>query len=462
MTCSRIYYVHNILSLITDKSRPVREHCNADAFIVALRKCFQTVPDDRSAGKVEVSMGDALTSAFAMFSLKDQSLLAFDNRRKEEPENLHTVFGIKNIPCDTQMREILDPCDPEWLRPGFREVFRILQRGKDLEPMTILGGHYLVSGDGTGFYSSGKIDSEYCLKKKTRNGETSYYQQMYAAAVVHPDRREVIPFCPEMITRRDGSDKQDCERNAAQRFFRKFRKEHPHLKVIVTEDGLSSNAPHIRDLQELDLRFILGVKPGDHQFLFEQIDAAVENGQATDFTLPDPENPKKDHAFRFVNGVPLNKSNQGLLVNVLEYWQVEDNGKLIKFSWVTDLTITEENAYDIMRAGRARWRIENETFNTLKNQGYNLGHNYGLGKQHLSAVFTTLMMLAFLVDQAQQLGCWLFRAAWEKAKSKQSLWERIRNLFHSFPIDSMETILRSIAFGIQGYVVEAIEDEPTG
>ena len=115
-----------------------------------------------------------------------------------------------------------------------------------------------------------------------------------------------------------------------------------------------------------------------------------------------------------------------------------------------------------MRAGRARWKIENETFNTLKNQGYNLGHNYGLGEQHLSAVFATLMMLAFLVDQAQQLGCWLFRKAWEKAESKRALWENIRAVFKSFPVDSMETILRSIALGIEGYMVEVIEEAPTG
>jgi len=115
-----------------------------------------------------------------------------------------------------------------------------------------------------------------------------------------------------------------------------------------------------------------------------------------------------------------------------------------------------------MRAGRALWRIENETFNTLKNQGYNLGHNYGLGKQHLSAVFTLLMMLAFLVDQAQQLGSWLFKKAWEKAEAKRELWEKIRHLFHSFKVDSMETILRAIAFGIHGYVVEVIEDGTAG
>jgi hypothetical protein len=119
------------------------------------------------------------------------------------------------------------------------------------------------------------------------------------------------------------------------------------------------------------------------------------------------------------------------------------------FSWVTDLEITPDNVMEIMRCGRARWRIENETFNTLKNQGYNLGHNYGLGKKHLSAVFMHLMMLAFLVDQVQQLCCPLFQAAWKKVGSKRTLWERIRNYFHTFIALSMEVILRMIAHGFE-------------
>jgi hypothetical protein len=97
-----------------------------------------------------------------------------------------------------------------------------------------------------------------------------------------------------------------------------------------------------------------------------------------------------------------------------------------------------------MRAGRARWRIENETFNTLKNQGYNLGHNYGLGEKHLSAVFVQLMMLAFLVDQIQQLCCPLFQAAWRKCQSKVSLWESVRGTFRRFVVPSMEVILQVI------------------
>lgn len=444
----KIYRAVAVSKLTAKPKRTVRKHLNADALIQLMREDFRKIPDHR-AGNAKISLDDAMMSALAMFQLKDPSLLAFDKRRREEPENLHTIWGIADIPCDSQMREILDPLELSSLRAPFRSAFRQLQRGKDFEKMAFLDGHYLISGDGTGFYSSERVSSDCCMGKKNKNGNILYYQQMYAASFVHPDHKEVIPVFPEMITRKDGAKKNDSERNAANRFFEEFRREHPHLKVIVVEDGLSSNGPHIRDLQKLALRFVLGAKPGDHQFLFGRMDEAVELGQATEFEYTDPDGFEKIHYFRFVNQVPLNQSNQDLLVNFLEYRQVDKHGKTTKFSWVTDLPITRENAVEIMRAGRARWKIENEAFNTLKNQGYNLGHNYGLGKKNLSAVFAILMLLAFLLDQIQQMSCWLFREAWEKAESKRYLWESIRSFFRNYRVDSMETILRAIAHGFE-------------
>ena len=99
-------------------------------------------------------------------------------------------------------------------------------------------------------------------------------------------------------------------------------------------------------------------------------------------------------------------------------------------------------------AARARWKIENETFNTLKNQGYHFEHNYGHGEQNLSVVLALLMLLAFLVDQTQQLCCPLFQAAWRKAGTKRHLWEEVRALFHSFRFDSWAELLTALIRGI--------------
>jgi hypothetical protein len=212
-------YSINAVKLQTIASeRKLRKHINADSLLAHVREDLKKIPDPR-ADNTKISLDDALMSALAMFLLKDPSLLAFDNRRRERPENLHTIFGIKTIPCDSQMRTLLDPIELCSLRAPFRTVFRKLQRGKDFEKMAYYDGHYLLSADGTGFYSSENVTSPYCMGKKSKNGSILYYQQMFAASFVHPDCKVVIPVCPEIISKRDGSNKNDCENKRGRTTF---------------------------------------------------------------------------------------------------------------------------------------------------------------------------------------------------------------------------------------------------
>jgi hypothetical protein len=424
-------------------ARKVRKHLSADALYALIREGFGAIQDHRRATSI-IPLADALMSAFAMFCLKDPSLLAFQQRRSDG--NLKALFGIGQIPSDTQMREILDPLDPEHLRPSFGKVFRQLQRGKALEAFEFYDGGYLLSLDGTGYFSSQKVHCPSCQVKEHKSGVVTYEHQMLAAVIVHPDLKEVIPLAPEPIQKQDGSTKNDCERNAARRLLRKIREEHPRLKLIVVEDGLASNGPHVRDLVECRMHFILGVKPGDHPFLFQQIQAACWEGRSPKLT-------RKERGITcevsWVWGVALNESNQDLRVNFLEYKEYDAQGNCRKhFTWITDLHITHRNAWLFARGGRARWRIENETFNTLKNQEYHFEHNYGHGQQNLSVVFAMLMMLAFLVDQTQQLCCPLFRAAWEKLGSKRALWDNLRSHFRHFRFRSMRHLYEAILFDL--------------
>ena len=122
------------MSIVAPKGR---KHLSADALFGLVRTGFANLPDHRFGG-ADISLTDALMSAFAMFSLKSPSLLAFDKERAEG--NLETIYGSERVPCDTQRREILDPVSPESLRPLFQSVFRQLQRGKAREPMVLFDG----------------------------------------------------------------------------------------------------------------------------------------------------------------------------------------------------------------------------------------------------------------------------------------------------------------------------------
>jgi len=419
-----------------------RKDLSIPSLIAHVRFLFEKIQDPRSLKRSDIPIVDHLMSGLAVFGLKFPSLLDYDRKRSKDAtaENLRNLYMIKNPPSDTYLRERLDEVDPDNIRPAFKKLFALMQRGKALEEFEYLDGYVLLSGDGTGHFSSSNVSCPYCCKKKHSNGTTTYYHQMFGVCVVHPDKKNVIPLCPEPILNDDGSTKNDCERNACKRFLEKFRSEHPHLKAILIEDGLSSTAPNIRMIEEFGLKYILVAKPGDHQFLFDQL----EESEHTQYY----EEKTKDgfyHQFRFVNKVAINKSNQDVKVNLIEYRQTDSKGKETNFSWVTNIYVSTINVMKIMKGGRARWKIENETFNTLKNLGYNFERNYGHGKKYLATIFCMLMMLAFLIDQIQEICCPLFQKCRLALYTYRELWENMRVLFRRLNLISWENFYAILA-----------------
>lgn len=421
---------------------PFRKDLSAPGMFQSLRNRMSQIPDPRNPNQIDFTLEDTLMSGLALFSLKSPSLLSFNQKRQDTAvaHNIRTLFGVKKIPSDTQMREILDEVDPEYLRPAFNHLFALLQRNKGLERYEFLDGAYLVSMDGTGYFSSSSVYCSSCCEKHHRDGSVTYHHQMLAPVMIHPDQKQVIPLAPEPIIKQDGSAKNDCERNAGKRLLLKLRQEHPHLKMIIVEDGLASNAPHIRLIRELGMGFILIAKEGDHESLFKRVEVENRLGTVTKLEIIEE---GVIHRFRFVNQICLNEANPDLFVNFLEYWEIRPD-KTTHWGWVSSIELTQENAYHVMRGGRARWKIENETFNTLKNQGYEFEHNFGHGKKNLSVVFAYLMMLAFAVDQIQELCCQVFQKAREIQISRKALWEKMRGSFHSFLFESWDGFFHSL------------------
>ena len=422
-----------------------RKSLSAKGLLALVRQGFDQLSDSKHTRGI--SLSDILMSGLAVFGLKYPSLLQFD-RGREDPtltHNLRSLYGIDRVPSDTYLRERLDEVEPqEAFRKIYKQLFAALQRGKALEDFRVLDQYYLLSVDGTGVFSSEQVHCDQCCEKRHRDGRVTYYHQLLGAVIVHPSHREVIPLMPEPIMKGDGEKKNDCERNASKRLLNRVRTDHPHLSLLVVEDGLSSNGPHIRLLKSLNMRYLLGAKPKDHVFLYDWVDKSKTTCQ-----IELKEASGTIHRFRYLNGVPLNDSHFDVEVNFLEYVEQLPNGKTKRFCWVTDIEISEDNLMGLMRSGRARWKIENETFNTLKNQGYHLEHNFGHGYQHLSTVLMHLMMLAFLIDQIQQRCCAIVKQGQQKMGSRYGFWQKVRVLFGAYRIHSWEDLYLSIAYGQQ-------------
>lgn len=201
-----------------------RKYLSID-LVQGLRERFEAIPDPRRSASTDHSLADSLMAAFAMFSLKDPSLLAFDLRRQDQ--SLMNLYRIKSIPSDTQHRETLDQVDPKQLNECFADIFYELQLGGVLKDFVFHDSQYLLAIDVTGYFSSTNIRCPQCLVKERKKGKTEYSHQLVVAVLVHPSRKEVIPIALEPIVQQDGDDKNDCQRNAARRLLKTIRQMHP-------------------------------------------------------------------------------------------------------------------------------------------------------------------------------------------------------------------------------------------
>jgi hypothetical protein len=432
-----------------------RKHLSAGPLLNKIRNSFLEISDQvKGSRKDPITLADCLMSAMAVFGLKYPSLLQFEEENNSETpvnQNIKKLYKVTNVPSDTYMRERLDEVDPSDIRTPFKKIFAELQRGNELESFQFIDGAYLLSIDGTEFFSSNNVYCENCCVKNHKDGTKTYYKQMLCGAIVHPKLKTVIPLAPEPIRNTDGSAKNDCEFNAAKRFLEDCRREHPHLKLIITADSLLSKAPIIKQIRSLKFNYIITAKPSDHQYLFDFVRPILKkySFKSADGTLRE---------YYYTNSVPINGSNLDVEVNFLEYVETKPKGKRLRFSWITDIAITDGNVHQIMQGGRARWRIENETFNTLKNQGYHFEHNYGHGNKNLSTVFAMLMMLGFMVDQVQEMSDGAFQKALEKRIRKKYFWEWLRSLFTSYVIDSWEDLWHVLGNEIKGVNLSVLQN----
>jgi hypothetical protein len=422
------------------KTKPYFTH---SSLLKRVKSSFEEQPQFLSKEK-SISQTDCLMSGLAIFALKYKSLLQYETDKAENStinHNLQNLYGVSRSPCDTYLRERLDNQDISIIRPAFSSIFALLQRSKELENWKYLEDKFIISLDASGFFSSSKVKCKNCCQKVINKGtddeSTIYHHQMLIGSVVSPSMKQVIPIEFEPIIKEDGDSKNDCERNCAKRWLSLFRKAHPQLSTIIVADGLYSNAPFIRDALEKRCSFILVAKEKDHKYLYDYFRAADEVDAVEFKTKSD----KKEQRYRFMNNVPLNDTNHDLKVNVLYFEEYDPKkDKTSKWLWVSDIKITKDNAKFIMKAGRSRWKIENETFNTLKNQGYNFEHNFGHGYNGLSNVFAALMLLAFFIDQVLEAVNLEFQAVLKKYKTRCGAFRNIISRFLIFSISSYERL----------------------
>jgi len=419
-----------------------------ESLIAELTDVCAGLPDRRTGPRRdgEYTMADIGLSAFSMFFMGSPSFLAHQRALEEGHgrSNCQALFGMTAIPSDNYIRLMLDGAQPAAFDPLF---FKTIATEGVLDPFRRpdgpLGGRVLIALDGTEHFCSRKIHCARCSTRKRSDGGTEYFHTFLGASIVAPGHKQVLPLPPEFIAPRDGAEKQDCERNAAKRWLARHGSAVAHLRPIVLGDDLFACQPIAAAVREDGGNFIFTCKLTSHPTIAEYLGGAeLEQHRQTVVTR----GKRTATIYRWLSAVPIRATADALIVNWFSIEIQNAKGKPTYYnSFVTDLPVTSATVAELAACGRARWKIENETFNVLKTTGYHLEHNFGHGKDTLAALLVSLNLLAFAFHTAARLAVLAWRQAVIARGATYRFFEHLRTVTAYVVFENWDHLLRSIA-----------------
>src|SRR5713101_6897168 len=420
-----------------------------------LHQRIDQLPDHRKEGpNTQYRIQDAALGAFGIFFTQSPSFLDYQRtlRQNKGQNNAHTLLGVEQIPCDNQVRKLLDPIAPSHLDAVFVEVFEGLEQHRMLAHFRVLGDQLLVALDGTNYFSSKAIQCQNCLTRQLTNGQTLYYHAAITPVIVCPGQSQVIALPPEYIMPQDGHAKQDCERAAGKRWLAKHAARVAPHSVTFLGDDLYSNQPFCALVLRNRCNFIFTCKPDSHPKFSERLafwqatggmaerEGRRWNGRFTEVTL-----------VRYINDVLLRSGDDTLSVNWFDITVVnaKTGEPLYHNSCIINHRLTVDNVVDVAQAGRGRWKIENENNNVLKTKGYHLEHNFGHGKQYLSAFMLSLNLLAFLFHTVLEWSDDKYALLRHVLARRQAFFHDIQALTRYLVFDSWDHLMDCMIRGLE-------------
>lgn len=333
-----------------------------DYLVGEFKWLINTLMDTRKGSNKRYSIADAALGAFSVFFMQSPSFLAHQIKMQEVKghSNAQSLFKIKCIPSDNQIRNLLDPIAPEQIAPMFDNVFNGLNSIGYFEHYRTINKTILIALDGVNYFTSKKINCNKCNTRHHKNNTVSYSHNAITPVIVAPENPRVISLSPEFITPQDGHDKQDGEHAAAKRWLKKHGSKYQALGATLLGDDLYAHQPICEAILQQKLHFILTCKPDSHIHLYKTIETTAQINTLVIKRIENKKAIKKfTDTYRFVNKVPIRGTVDGLLVNWCELTTTNENDEIIFInSYITDHEITPSNVAEIISSGRARWKIE--------------------------------------------------------------------------------------------------------
>jgi hypothetical protein len=423
------------------------------SLIKKTRQCFAGLPNPRPGKNIRYSMEDFAASAFSVFFTQSPSFLAYQKTMQHNKgrSNAQSLFEMEEIPCENQTRDTLDAVAPEEIFPLYDEVLGAFQEQGVLEEYRSVEATIAVALDGTWYHSSGKIHCPNCSCLEHTNGKKTYYHSAITPVIVAPGKPHALALRPEFIVPQDGHDKQDCETAAGKRWIDHNSARYAPLKVTLLGDDIYAHQPFCRRVLLNNFHFIFVCKPDSHIALYQwvnllqpgsglhRLNQRVKKGAHFEY-----------HSYRFANGVPLTAQEDALKVNWCELTVTNHKGEIrYHNAFISDLEITQDNVASIVATARARWKVENENNNVLKNRGYHLEHNFGHGQKHLSSLLAAMNILAFLYHTFLHFCDEKYRLIRATLPTRQSFFDDLRALTRYMLFADWEALMDFMMRGLE-------------
>ena len=364
-----------------------------------LSKWFNDMKDARNESYVTYPQSDLACMGLLKNVCGVKSMNSMNEMFNEEAciDTLGIISGdmtLHEMPHSDTLNYYLEKQDPDEFSEIRKKMIKKLIRDKTFHRGRLLGKYWRVIIDGTGLFCFKEKHCEHCLvtvtEKEDGTKEKRYFHKVLEAKIAFSDKI-VMSIGTEFIENEsEDVSKNDCELNAAKRLFGRLKKEYPKLPVCIQGDALYAAGTVMELCRENGWHYILTQKDTRQRALAESYGYIESGGGLEEVTGIG----KEKGTGRFANGVE-ETAGKDFTANMFDYrYETKDEGghtETHMFRWITDIELTKRNLTEMINAGRGRWKIENEGFNSQKNGIYDI--------EHLNSRNSTAMKNHYLLTQ---------------------------------------------------------------
>ena len=396
-----------------------------DHFIPDWKDTFDSIPDYRGK-RSSYQISEIVMAGVVLFLFKQGSRNQMNENREEQQfrSNYKALFGLKLSQMDT-VSDVMTKLETQHLESCCRHIVKYLLNKRTLHKFGLLGIYFNIAIDGSGAYTFDEEPYPTCPYKTSKKGKKKWYQNVLEAKLVCSNGFS-LSVGSQWLKNEDGHLKQDCEQKALKRLLEKLKEDFPKLPICILLDGLFACGPVIDKIKSKGWNYIIVWKDGKLKNVWEQLTDLRLEKQVERLEKEQIHNAKSktDHKYEYSKASLTHKEHEFYYIRH-EYHSTQVGSQSVtdkkQFVFITSIVPNQANIKQLCQAGRMRWKIENEGFNTQKNNGFNLHHKYvrknfsGMCNYYMCIQIAHIIEQLFVLCKNQIMQDWkTFKGMWKQ------------------------------------------------